>query len=76
MKDYLWVVIAGLFSLISFILFVISIGPSSSLINRLKISKFNIILNVALIVIGFVNIGVGFYLLQSVREQIQNFTSI
>lgn len=76
MKDYLWVIVAGVFALVSFLLFIISIGQSSSLINRLKKSKTNILLNVTLIIIGFVNVGVGIYLLQSVREQIQQFSNI
>lgn len=75
MKDYLWVIVAGVFALLSFLLFILTISSSSSLIKRLRLSKFNILFNVSLLLIGFVNIGVGIYLLQSVREQIEKFSS-
>lgn len=76
MKDYFWVIVAGVFALISFLLFILTISSSSSLIKRLRLSKLNIMFNISLLLIGIANIGVGIYLLQDVREQIEKFSSL
>lgn len=74
MKDYLWIIVAGIFALLSFIFFLLTISNSSSLIKKLKKSKLNIITNVAVLVIGIANIGVIVYLLQEIKLQIENFS--
>lgn len=73
MKDYLWIIIAGVFALLSFIFFLLTISNSSSLIRKLKKSKLHVMTNVFILFIGFVNIGVIVYLLQEIRTQIENF---
>ena len=76
MKDYIWIVIAGVFALLAFIFFIMTIATSSSLIKKLKHSKANIILNLTILVIGIANIGIGVYLLQDIRQQIELFSSL
>lgn len=76
MKDYLWIVIAGVFALIAFIFFIMTIATSSSLIKKLRYKKLNIVLNLMILVIGIANIGIGVYLLQDIREQIEVFSSM
>lgn len=74
MKDYLWIIVAGIFALLSFIFFLLTISNSSSLIKKLKKSKLNIITNIAVLVIGMANIGIIVYLLQEIKLQIENFS--
>lgn len=74
MKDYLWIIVAGIFALLSFIFFLLTISNSSSLIKKLKKSKLHIVTNVAVLVIGIANIGVIVYLLQEIKLQIENFS--
>lgn len=73
MKDYLWIIIAGVFALLSFVFFLLTISNSSSLIRKLKKSKLNIVVNVLILGIGFTNIGIIVFLLQEIRTQIDNF---
>ena len=75
MKDYLWIIIAGIFALVAFFFFVMTVSKSGSLINKLKLSKGHIVVNVMVLVIGLGNIGIAVYLLQNIREQIELFTS-
>lgn len=75
MKDYLWIIIVAIFALVAFIFFMMTLSNSSSLIKRLRKSKANIILNLTILLIGLANIGIGIYLLQDVREQIERFSN-
>ncbi|MEG0285813.1 MAG: hypothetical protein RR494_07100 [Vagococcus sp.] len=75
MKDYLWIIIVAIFALIAFIFFMMTLSNSSSLIKRLRKSKANIMLNLTILLIGLANIGIGIYLLQDVRQQIERFSN-
>ena len=75
MKDYIWIIIAGVFALIAFFFFVTTISKSGSLISKLKLSKLNIGINVLVLLIGAGNIAIALYLLQDVKRQIELFTS-
>ncbi|MGX7024899.1 hypothetical protein [Vagococcus hydrophili] len=76
MKDYLWIIVAGTFALVAFIYFIMTIATSSTLIKKLKKKKAHILLNVAVLIIGLANIGIGFYLLQDIRHQIEVFSKL
>lgn len=76
MKDYLWIIIAGVFALFAFVFFLMTIGSSSSLIKKLKLKKANIIINIFILLIGISNLGLVIYLLQDIREQIDKFSSL
>lgn len=75
MKDYLWVIVTGVFSLVSFLLFILTINSSTSLIKRLRRSKWNLLLNITLLLIGISNLGIAMFLLLNVREQIEKFSN-
>ena len=75
MKDYLWIIIVAIFALIAFIFFMMTLSNSSSLIKRLRKSKANIMLNLTILLIGLADIGIGIYLLQDVRQQIERFSN-
>lgn len=76
MKDYIWLIVCGVFALLAFIFFMITISNSASLIKRVKASKLQITLNLLVLLIGLGNIGIGIYLLLDIRQQIETFTSI
>lgn len=75
-KDYLWIIVAGIFALVAFFLFIMTLSTSSGLIRKLKKKKANILINLTILLIGIVNIGIGIYLLMDIRAQIQMFTSL
>lgn len=73
MKDYLWIIIAGIGALIAFLVFILTLSTSTSLIKRLNRSKANILLNITVLLLGFTNLGLAIYLLQDIRDQISKF---
>lgn len=75
MKDYIWIIVAGSFAVVSLFFFILTISNSSSLIKRLNKSKLNIITNLTVLLIGVGNIGIIIYLLQDIRKQIESFSS-
>lgn len=76
MKDYLWLIVVGVFALLAFIFFMLTISNSSSLISKLKKSKWHITVNIMVLLIGLGNIGIGIYLLQDIRKQIELLSSL
>ena len=76
MKDYLWLIITGVCALLAFVFFLITISNSTSLIKKLKKSKWQIMLNMFVLAIGIGNIAIAIYLLRDIREQIELFTNI
>ena len=75
MKDYLWIIVAGSFAVFAFLFFIMTISSSTSLIKKLRLKKANILLNVAILLIGLGNIGIMIYLFQDIRTQIEIFTN-
>ncbi len=76
MKDYLWLIVVGVFALLAFIFFMLTISNSSGLISKLKKSKWHITVNIMVLLIGLGNIGIGIYLLQDIRKQIELLSSL
>lgn len=75
MKDYLWVIITTVFSLIAIVFFILNLSSTSILMKKVKKSKLNLIPNILVLFIGLSNIGIAVYLLLSVREQIERISS-
>lgn len=76
MKNYLWVIIAGICAFVLFIIFIMTIAKSTKLVSKLRYSKSKLLLNFCLFIGGVVDIGLVIYLLLSVREQIEMFNSL
>lgn len=76
MKDYIWLIVTGVCALLAFIFFLITISNSTSLIKKLKKSKWHVMLNVLVLTIGIGNVAIAIYLLQDIRKQIEMFTNI
>jgi hypothetical protein len=70
MKDYLWVFILAIISLLAAGIFLGTITQSSMLVNKLKLPKLSLALNFVLLFISLVNIGLIAYVILLVREQI------
>lgn len=76
MKDYLWVSVSAIFSVLGLLFFVMTIHKSTTLIKKLKLSKFNVLVNLLVLIIGLVDIYFVVYLILSVREQLNIINSI
>jgi len=74
MKEYAWVIAAGIGALIAFMFFVFTLSSTTSLIKKLKKRKLNIGLNMMLLFFGISNIGIAFFLILSIRDQIDKIS--
>ena len=70
MKDYLWVFVLTVISLISASVFLLTIGQSTQLIKKLKFSNVRLISNFILLLISLVDMGLIIYVFMLVKTQI------
>lgn len=70
MTHYLWVYLLSALAILSLIGFLVSFSKDHLLIKKLKLSKFNYLLNFSLLLMSFLDIGLIIYLFSTLKEQI------
>jgi len=76
MKDYFWVILSVSGATLAFIFFIFTLSSTTSIIKKAKKSKLNIMVNISLLLLGLSNVGLSFYLIMSIREQIERLSKL
>lgn len=70
MINYIWIIVLGVLSIASLVLFVLTITRTTVSIKKLRLKKYQLVWNIFLLVLALADISVIIYVFLLIKEQI------